>query len=102
MENTTYGVALFERPLDDGITAGESMELFNKLHGIKAIPIEIQNENSTAMGWINLADAEILNYDYTGLTEFIQTILGDMKNENPDGVYVYDNGTNEIDIFLAR
>ena len=98
----TYGVALLEKPLDAGLTKNESTKLFDRLHGIEAIPIEIQAEHSTAMGWINLTDAEILNYEYTGLTEFIQTILEDMENENPDGVYVYDDGTNEIDIFLTR
>lgn len=97
----TFGVALFERPLDEGLTQQESNELFEKLHGTTAIPIEIEAEFSVAMGWINLVDAEILDYDTTGLKEFIRNILENMEKENSDGEYTYDNGS-EIEIFMAR
>ena len=105
MANTkTFGVALFERPLDEGLTQQESNELFEKLHGTTAIPIEIEAEYSAAMGWINLTDAEIMSYDYTGLTDFVQEILEDMQKESPTGEYVYNdaNSNCEIEILLIR
>jgi hypothetical protein len=101
-DKITYGVALLERPLDCGITSSEATMLFNKLHGTEAIPIEFQAEFSSAMGWINLTDAEILKYDYAGLNEFIVRILENVDNEKISHEYTYDDGRNEIEIFLSR
>ena len=105
MNKRTYGLCLMERPLDEGLTAKESDLLFNHLHGIKGIPIEIQAAHSSAMGWINLTDAEILDYDYddsSKIANFIREILEDTNKENSDGSYTFDNGYNEIDILILR
>lgn len=101
MTNKTFGVALIEKPLDEGINITDAIELFHKLHGVEAIPIEIEAEFSSAMGWINLTDAEILNYDTSNLKEFIRYILEDMERETTTGEYTYDNG-NEIEILIIR
>jgi len=64
-----FGVALKQKPLDEGLTKYEINSLFNMLKGVDAIPIEIQGENASAMGFINLADAEFLNYEYDNDSE---------------------------------
>lgn len=99
----TYGVALKEKPLDEGLERDEVIELFDKLHGGTGIPLEIQGYSSTAMGFINLTDAEFLNYDYTKVEELVRYVLDDMLRENPDHRYVVDvKGIGEIDIWLSR
>lgn len=99
----TYGVALIEKPLDEGLTRSEVNDLFDMLHGVDAIPIEIQAENSAAMGFINLTDAEFMNYDYTALTELVASILNDMEKENQDCHYILPvSGFGDIDIWLSR
>ena len=103
MSSYTRGVALIEKPLDEGLTRGEVADLFDLLHGTSGIPIEIQAEHSTAMGFINLTDAEAMNYDYTALKELLAPIMNDMSKEKPDCSYTLDlPGIGEIDIWMSR
>ena len=103
MSAYTRGVALIEKPLDEGLTRGEVADLFDLLHGTSGIPIEIQAEHSTAMGFINLTDAEAMNYDYTALKELLVPIMNDMDKESPDHNYSRDvPGIGAIDIWMSR
>ena len=97
-----YGIALLEKPLDEGLTKAEIINLFNALSGVHAIPLEIQGENSVAMGFINLTDAEYMNYDYTKLKSVVRSVLNDMDNENSACEYAVENGHGESTIYLAR
>ncbi len=97
-----YNIALLEKPLDEGLTKAEVIDLFDMLSGTSAIPIEIQAENSVAMGFINLTDAEFLNYDYTGLTNKVRAILNDMDLENEGCSYEIENGHGHSTIYLSR
>ncbi len=99
----TYGVALKEKPLDEGLDRWEVIELFDKLHGASGIPFEVQAENSVAMGFINRLDAEFMNYDYTKVEELVRRVLNDMQYESPDCRYsVHFKNVGDIDIWLSR
>lgn len=89
---------MLETPLDDGLTETQVTKLFSKLSGLKGIPIEIQAEYSTAMGFIDLTTAEKLNYNYAEIDEFVMNILNDMNLEKEDNTYKM----NGINIYLSR
>lgn len=89
-----FDMAFIQKPLDSGLSTFEATSLFHKLDVEKEfIPIEIQAENSVAMGFISLDTAEELNYDYnrSGLNDFIQDILNDTEKENVDNRYSFNN-----------
>lgn len=100
-----FGVALKQKPLDEGLTKSEINYLFDKLKGIDAIPVEIQGENASAMGFIDPTDAEFLDYKYDNDSElgfFIKNILDDVNNESNNNEYEMDiPGVGTIDIYLG-
>ena len=100
-----FGVALKQKPLDEGLTKSEINDLFDMLKGVNAIPVEIQGENASAMGFINLTDAEFLDYKYDNDSElgsFIKNILDDVNNENDNNEYKMDvPDVGIIDIYLG-
>lgn len=100
--NKEYNIALLEKPLDEGLSKSEVMDLFDMLSGANAIPIEIQGENSAAMGFINLTDAEFMNYDYTKLENFVKSVLNDMNNENDNCEYEVENNCGYSTLYLSR
>jgi hypothetical protein len=100
--NKEYNIALLEKPLDEGLSKSEVMNLFDMLSGVNAIPIEIQGEHSTAMGFINLTDAEFMNYDYTKLEDFVKSVLNDMNNENDNCEYEVENNCGYSTLYLSR
>ncbi len=101
-ETEDYGVALLEKPHDEGLSKDDVLFLFNKLSGVNAIPVEIQGENSTAMGFINLTDAEFMDYDYTELEKSVKEILNDMSRENESSSYECANKHGITTIWLGR
>ena len=100
--NAEYNIVLKEKPLDEGLTKEEVMDMFDLLSGAEAIPIEIQGESSSAMGFINLTDAEYMNYDYTALEDYISGILNDMEKEDEDCEYEIANNHGVSTIYLSR
>ena len=96
----TYGVILREKSLDDGLTLEDVTMMIKKLHGIEGIPVEFQGEGSVAMGFINLTDAEIMNYDYSALEEMVFEVLNDP--DKPRGEYTFYSGenNNEIEVLI--
>ena len=99
---TEYNIVLKEKPLDEGLNKSEVMDLYDLLSGTDAIPIEIQGECATAMGFINLTDAEFMNYDYTELENVVKSVLNDMNNENPDCEYEVEHEHGISTIYLSR
>ena len=98
-----FGVVLKEKPLDEGLTRSEVMDLFDMLSGVEAIPIEIQGDvNSTAMGFINLTDADWMDYDYSKLEDVVKNILNDMNNEKDPPIYECPNNNGVTTIWLSR
>ena len=93
-----FGAAFIQKPLDEGLTKSETMDLFDMLNGVRAIPLEVQSENATAMGFVNLTDAELMDYDLKPLEAFVKEIISDTNNENIDGRYEFYSHKAEIEI----
>ena len=97
-----YTISLIERPLDAGLTIKEINEAAMRLRDKEVIPIEIQAEFSTAMGFIGIKDASDMGYDYTKIEDYVRSIMEDMKKENRTGDYhVNVNGKTYL-IWLRR
>ena len=97
-----YNIALKEKQLDEGLNREELNDLYDLVSGVDVIPIEIQGESSTAMGFINLTDAEYMDYDYTKLEEVVRSVLNDMDKENSDYEYEVENRHGVSTIYLSR
>lgn len=93
-----FDIVLYERELDRGLNRIEISELLNICEDDEIIPIEIQGENSVAMGFIGLNMASEMNYVYDNLEEYIKGILNDMDKETENHTYKYD----VYKIFLDR
>ena len=94
---------MIEKPIDEGLTRSEAIDLYDMLAETEAIPIEIcnPNGNSVAMGFITVQDADNLNYRYDQDSEFgqfIALILDDIYKESEDCCYKF--GT--MNIWLSR
>ena len=102
---THFGIVLKEKPLDEGLTHEEVNDLFDMLTDTECIPYEVQAENSTAMGFINLTDADYLDFNYaegSPIYSFIQSILEDMDKESETGEYAFSATNGDIDIYITR
>lgn len=87
-----FDIAMIEKPGLEGLTRTEAMYLYDMLSDTEAYRIEIGdiNGNSTAMGFMTPAAADILNFEYdqdSELGKFISSILDDMDKESEDGTY---------------
>ena len=85
-----FDVVFFERELDKGLSRIEINNLLNICKGDEVIPLEIQGENSVAMGFISLDMAESMNYIYDDLEWDVRQILDDMDQETENHIYEYD------------
>lgn len=97
-----YGAAFIEKPLNEGLSVEEITNIYEKLSGTSVVPVEIQGDHSSAMGFINHTDAEYMNYDYTALEETVRNILNDMDKENKDNTYECPNDHGVTTIWLSR
>jgi len=99
----SFGIALKEKPLDEGLTKEEILDLFDLMHGVVAIPMDVRSGDSAAMGFINRTDAGFLGHDLDPVSDFIRILLEDSNLASDDGTYIYtsQNGS-EIDIYLSR
>ena len=111
-----YGVALVEKPAEEGMSFAEMEKLFDMIAvgdgedterdafgarvSTEVYPVELEakEHESSAMGFISVDAAEKLGYDYGALRDYVASILDDMDKENPDGYYSFEG----IDIFLTR
>ncbi len=81
-----YGLVLKEKHGVEGITRNDSIVMFNMLDNKEAFPIELSAyvQESSAMGFITPKAAEHIEYDYeySGLHNYIASILDDMSRKN--------------------
>jgi hypothetical protein len=84
----TYGVALKEKSPDDGLDIVDAIGLFARLNDKQGIPIEIEADNSIAMGFVSMTEAEAMDYDFSGLKELLVPVMNDMEKEDPTCCYV--------------
>ena len=85
-----FDVVFFERELNKGLSRIEIDNLLNICRGNEVIPLEIQGENSVAMGFISLDMAKSMNYVYDDLEWRVKQILDDMDQETENHTYEYD------------
>lgn len=103
-----YDVVLIERPHDDAnLSRDEIIEITDMLTRTDSIiSLEIEGENSVAMGYITDTAFDALDYMSDGLSAFIARILNDMSNENENCEYNYveqrDNKTTSLNVYLSR
>lgn len=97
-----YDIVLREKPFISGLTKDDVIELFSKVDGEEAYPIEIyaKYHESSAMGFITPYTASLMecDYDVSGLRDFIAEILDDMALENEKYEYEFKG----IKIWLDR
>ena len=95
-----FDVVLLERPGTRGLYKNDTMSLYDFLKEPEAYPIEIENKDgdSSAMGFITPSGAEKIDYDYTGLRDFVGNILADIELEAENHCYLFDG----IEIYLVR
>jgi len=104
MKNVGYfEIALIEKPIGEGLTKLEVMDLYDMLSTSEAFPVDIGdvNGNSSAMGFITPQAAEDLRYEYgqdSELGQFISSILDDMDKESEDSTYVF----KDLRIWMSR
>ena len=97
-----YNIVLMEKPLDEGCSKDEYVAMLDLLSGPEAIPLDVEGECSAAMGFINLLDAEWMDFELDPLKKFIKTILDDVDAESPDGTYEFPNRNGVSSILLTR
>lgn len=97
-----FGAAFIQKPLDEGLQRNEILDLFDMMKGVSAIPMEVQAENTIAMGFVNRTDAELMGFDLRQLEEFVRNIISDVENEDSSKYYKYSaNGVGIIDIYIG-
>lgn len=77
-----YDAVFLERELEQGVNAGDIAWMASLLEGDYYFPIEVQAENSAAIGFITVRAANDLNYDYETFSADVSEILNDMEKEN--------------------
>ena len=97
-----FALVLHEKQTCDGMTRTEAIDLIDMLDDHEFLPIEIEakSQESIAVGFITMAFADKLNFDYagSGLNDFIANILDDMDNEHDDCIYTF----KDCRIWLTR
>lgn len=98
-----YGIALREKPGEDGLNRNDICDLYDMLGGKEVYPVEYNAvcQESSAMGFITAEAANKLEFDYGNRTKlgcFIARILDDMSNEREDCTYEFQG----IKIWLSR
>lgn len=97
-----FALVLHEKPIYDGMTHTEAIDLIDMLGDHEFLPIEIEAKfhESIAVGFITMDFADKVNFDYegSGLNAFIANILDDMDNEHDDCIYTF----KDCKIWLTR
>ena len=99
---TNYNVVLIEKALDEGMTKSEIFDLLDLVSGEEYNPIEIEGNNSVAMGFIDHEMDELIDFDHTQIKNFVREILNDMELENDDCSYEIDRVWGKITVWLSR
>lgn len=95
-----FDIVCLEKPVDEGLTRTEVMDLYDMLKEAEALPLDIENPNgsSAAIGFLTVAAAESLDFDYTEVKKYISVILNDVDLEHDDGCY----SVHGLDLYLSR
>lgn len=99
---TNYNVVLIEKALDEGMTRSEIFDLLDLVSGEEYNPIEIEGNNSVAMGFIDYEIDELIDFDHTQIENFVKEILNDIELENDDCSYEIDRVWGKITVWLSR
>lgn len=86
-----FGIALKQKSGTEGLTRNEIVDLYDMLAGKQVFPLELEAHcaECSAMGFISVDAAEILDYDYekSSLHDYIASILEDINLEDEDSEY---------------
>ena len=97
-----YDVVLLEKEGENGLNAGEVEQMFRKLNGKEAYPVEYFGVvESSAMGFITKEAANKIDFETdnkSAIGRFIGGILDDLNLESGMNEYKF----NGLDIFLSR
>lgn len=99
---TEFSLVLKEKELDAGLERNDVIDLFDMLDTTEGIPFEVQAEHSVAMGFISREMAEVVDYIYDDINDFVSNILSDMNNENENGEYIFEYDSYEFAIYITR
>ena len=93
-----YGIVLIEKAVTDGLTREEINRLLNLVDSDEVYPIEIEADDSSAMGFISSRAGYKINYDYeySGLNDFVRLILRSEDKISNDNKYQFRG----VDIYL--
>ena len=79
-------VALKEKEHGDALSKKEVQALLGVITERHVIPVEIEADNSSAMGFVGLAAAEKASFDLRRLEDFLREIMNDMEKESENCV----------------
>lgn len=104
MQNTYFDIVLIETPVDTGLTRSQVIDIIDMIGEDEFLPITINNPNmaSDATGFIAYSVADLLNFDYSSIEEYMQPILEDVTKESESNAYTYSYANQDISIFLSR
>lgn len=93
-----YGIVLIEKAVADGLTKEEINRLLDLVDSNEVYPIEIEGDDSSAMGFVSPKAGYKINYDYenSGLNDFVRLILRSEDKISNDNKYQFRG----IDIYL--
>lgn len=79
----TFDIVFKKKKTCNGMTIEDADFLFKSLAQLEAYPMEIiaKDAKASAMGFISIKAANVLNYKYTELQKFVENILNETKNE---------------------
>lgn len=96
-----FDIVLIERPV---ALAVEEMQTILSYFDGNVLPIDLASTQveSCAMGLISEEAAEQLNYEFTQLNQFVDSILSDMNLESADNTYQYYENGQPFQLLLTR
>lgn len=96
-----YDILLMERPVS--LSAEDLMALAQQAsEDVILLDIEAKQAESCAAGFITEKAADVLDYDFDQLKDFVASILDDMELESEDGVYQYKEKGKVFRMLLTR
>ena len=100
---TKYELVMTEKPLNEGLTRAEILDLMDMLEGTEAIPFEMRNDYTAALGFISASAAEKVRRLMWGLDDHILLLLDSMVPYDYDGIceYQHSDGT-KLEFWFSR
>ena len=96
-----YGIVLKKKEDLNALVKEDVLELFEKLDGVQALPIEFvaKETNFYAIGFITPKAASTFEYDYreAGLSDYIALILDSSRTGKDEHNYSF----KDVDIYIG-